>query len=175
MTDDGLRRIGSVLKPHGIDGSFLLYAETDFLDWLARRKTLIARIGKSDQEWHVVRTRPHRQTLIFKVQEVTGRDRVEELRGTGLYVAESEARKALQDDDTVFNSDLVGLEVWDLNAGYVGKVVEVLDLPDNTQLEVEGEGGRFLVPFVRAIVTHIDLEAGRLQVDLPPGLVELGS
>ena len=34
-------------------------------------------------------------------------------------------------------------------------------------------GGQALVPFVEAIVPEVDLEAGRVVIDPPPGLLEL--
>ena len=38
-----------------------------------------------------------------------------------------------------------------------------------------GEQGEVLVPFVGAIVPEVDVAAGRLVIDPPPGLLELGA
>ena len=38
-----------------------------------------------------------------------------------------------------------------------------------------GLGSELLVPFVAAIVPEVDVAAGRLVIDPPPGLLELGT
>ncbi len=38
-----------------------------------------------------------------------------------------------------------------------------------------GEHGEVLVPFVAAIVPEVDVTAGRLVIDPPPGLLDLGA
>jgi hypothetical protein len=39
----------------------------------------------------------------------------------------------------------------------------------------DGLGTELLVPFVAAIVPEVDVAAGRLVIDPPPGLLELGT
>ncbi len=167
------RRIGSVLKPHGVDGSFLFFSETDFLDWVATRKQLIAQTASGLQTWHVIYARDHRETLILKVKEVTDRNQVEALRGVPLFVPEKDAMEACDDESFSYHSEIVGLEVHDRVHGNVGSVTMVLEVRDNTLLQVTSGERTFLVPFVQAIVLEVDSEGNRLMVDLPEGLMDL--
>jgi 16S rRNA processing protein RimM len=53
----------------------------------------------------------------------------------------------------------------------VGVVNDVLHLGQDL-LEVRRPGaGDILVPFVKAIVPDVDLAAGRIRIDAPPGLL----
>jgi 16S rRNA processing protein RimM len=53
-------------------------------------------------------------------------------------------------------------------------VDDVVHLPSQDLLSVKRDAGReVLVPFVAEIVTDIDVDAGRITVDLPEGLLDL--
>lgn len=70
---------------------------------------------------------------------------------------------------------LVGFEVHDARAGFVGTVESVVENPGQFLLSVAREegAGAVLVPLVDALVTGLDEEARRIDVDLPDGLLEL--
>jgi 16S rRNA processing protein RimM len=77
------------------------------------------------------------------------------------------------EDDAWFDHQLVGLAV--LREGQrIGTVARVDHLPaqDLIAVRVEGRDDEVLVPFVKAIVTAVDVAAGTLTVDPPLGLFE---
>lgn len=76
-----------------------------------------------------------------------------------------------QEDDAWYYHQLVGLRV--LRDGVeLGRIARVDELPAQDLLAVETASGEVLVPFVKAIVTSVDLEAGTVTVDPPGGLFE---
>jgi len=79
-----------------------------------------------------------------------------------------------QEDDAWYYHQLIGLRV--LRDGVeLGRIARVDELPAQDLLAVETASGEVLVPFVKAIVTSVDLEAGTVTVDPPGGLFdELG-
>lgn len=70
---------------------------------------------------------------------------------------------------------LVGFEVHDARAGFVGAVESVVENPGQFLLSVaRADGGQpVLVPLVDALVVDLDEDARRIDVDLPDGLLEL--
>ena len=54
-------------------------------------------------------------------------------------------------------------------------VGRVADVEHHGQDLLVIEPGGVLVPFVAAIVPEVDVAAGRLVIDPPPGLLELGT
>jgi len=61
-------------------------------------------------------------------------------------------------------SDLIGLEVINVQDEVLGKVTELLETGANDVLVVEGERER-LLPFIAQVILQVDLEAGRINVD----------
>ncbi len=168
------RRVGTLSKPHGIRGAFFLHLESDFPDWLSRRKRLLAEVGGEMTPWTVRGMKSGPGGMVVQVAEVVDRSRVEELRGTGLFVTEAEAQEAAaSEEDYFYNSDLIGLEV--VSTGKViGVVRDVVEMPAQNLLEVvTAEERVFHIPFVAPLVGGVDLEARMVEVNLPDGLIEL--
>jgi 16S rRNA processing protein RimM len=105
---------------------------------------------------------------------VGDRTTAEALQGT-LLVADSATSRA-GDDEDYWDHDLIELEVFDLEGERIGRVIDVLHPPGPAVLVIAREAApEALVPFVAEIVPTVDLGAGRLLVDPPAGLLDLGS
>lgn len=169
---EGFREVGRVLKPHGIRGEFLVYLETDFPEWLAKRPKLYAETSQGMVAWTIDRARYDGQKMILKVKELPDRTHVELQRSTRLFLPEEEARQVSADPDYFFNSDLVNCVVFDTRQGKeLGKVIAVHEMPAQNLLEIARTGKpALLIPFVSPIVGNIS--GDRIDVSLPDGLEE---
>ena len=84
---------------------------------------------------------------------------------------EQDAEELPVEEDAWYDHQLVGLGV--VREGVrVGTVIRVDHLPAQDLLTVSTDAGEVLVPFVKAIVPNVDIEAGTLTVTPPPGLFE---
>jgi 16S rRNA processing protein RimM len=97
----------------------------------------------------------------------------------GLYVAIPQAQRAALDEDAVYIGDLIGCTVIDVGqSGGVAVDVGVIQDVDRAAgpvplLVVSGEKGEVLIPFAKSYLRKIDLEARRVEMALPEGLLEL--
>jgi len=109
--------------------------------------------------------------LIAKLSGVADRDRAEALRGLRLYLPR--AALPLLEEDEYYHADLIGLDAVLTDGTPLGQVRAVHDFGAGDTLEiVRPEGPPAMVPFTKAIVPEIDLAAGRLLLDPPPGLLD---
>src|SRR5690606_6220462 len=86
-----------------------------------------------------------------------------------LWIDEDPADSA--EPDAWFDHQLIGLRVL-RDGSDLGEVARVYHLPAQDLLAVQTDAGEVLVPFVKAIVTLVDVPAGTLTVDPPMGLFE---
>jgi 16S rRNA processing protein RimM len=96
---------------------------------------------------------------ILRLEGIETREGIEALRGEPLWVARQDAPPL--EADEYWADDLVGLAVVD-GARVVGTVERVLRLPSCEALVV----GELLIPLVGDAVRDVDLEGGRIDVDL---------
>jgi 16S rRNA processing protein RimM len=155
-------------KPRGNRGE--LTAES-----LSSRPERFARLGEvrltSDGEmYHVDEVWDHEGVLVFKFRGVDSITDAQKLRGAEVQVPISD-RIAL-DPDEYFHSDIVGCDVRERASGrLVGRVTRFEEYGGPPLLEIDG--GRLLIPFVKAICVEIHPEERRIEVDLPEGLEDL--
>jgi len=113
----------------------------------------------------------HSGRLILRFEGYDGRGAAEGLRNV-LLVADVDPAERPEDPDEYYDHQLVGLAVRTLDGEPVGEVAEVLHLPGQDVLAVRRpDGTEALVPFVAAMVPSVDLDAGVVLVDPPPGLL----
>jgi 16S rRNA processing protein RimM len=109
--------------------------------------------------------------LIAKLNGVDDRDRAETLRGLRLYLPR--AALPLPGEDEYYHADLIGLDAALADGTPVGRVRAVHDFGAGDTLEIDRpEGPPVMVPFTRAVVPVVDIAAGRLVLDPPPGLID---
>ncbi|HUA57940.1 MAG TPA: ribosome maturation factor RimM [Verrucomicrobiae bacterium] len=110
----------------------------------------------------------HDRTLILKFRGVDTISDAASLSGAELRVPASQ--RAALDAGEFYQSDLIGCEVVDRTGRLVGKVREWQDAGGAGVLELDNG---LLIPFARNICIGIDPAAGRITVELPPGLEDL--
>ena len=106
-----------------------------------------------------------------RIEGIDSKEEADALRGAALYALR--ARLPHLADDEYYHADLIGLTVMDTGGVEIGRIVAVHNHGAGDLLEVKGAGlgSGVLVPFTAAIVPTVDLTAGRVIVDPPPGLL----
>ncbi|MDJ0677108.1 MAG: ribosome maturation factor RimM [Calothrix sp. MO_167.B42] len=190
---DGWLEIGKIVAPQGLQGEMRVYPETDFPERFevpGQRWLLLP--GESEPqpvELKKGRYLEGKNLYVIKLAGVDYRDRAEELRGCKLLVPESDRPQLGENEYHVM--DLIGLSVFMQESGeLVGKVSDVI-AAGNDLLEVElqesdnkksdnkksdnkkKEKKTVLIPFVEAIAPVVDLEASRIEIKPPPGLLTI--
>jgi len=163
--------VGRIGRPHGIRGDVVVGVRTDEPELRfavgSRLDTDRADVGPLT----VAAVRWQSGELIVRFRGIRDRTSAGELRGTWLSV-DSGALAPTGDPDEFRDHDLVGLCVRTVDGAEVGVVEDVLHHGQDT-LIVRAASREILVPFVKAIVTSVDVEAGVLVIDPPPGLLDL--
>ena len=162
---------GRVARVHGLRGEVLVEVRTDdpeerFAVGAVLRTEPAERgpLTVAAQRWHSGR-------LLLRFAEVPDRTVAETLPGVRLVV---DVADSSGHDDEFYDHELEGLTAVDALGAPVGTVAQVLHHTGQDLLVVRrAAGADVMVPFVAAIVTAVDLAAGRVILDPPPGLFDL--
>ena len=109
--------------------------------------------------------------VLARLSGIEDRDQAEALRGLRLHLP----RAALPQTEAeeYYHADLIGLEAVLGDGTWVGRVRAIHDFGAGDTLELARPGASpVMVPFTRAVVPSIELAAGRLVLDPPPGLLD---
>ena len=81
---------------------------------------------------------------------------------------------AIEEPETWYHADLIGLAVVDVEGATLGRVSAVQNFGAGDLIEIApaSGGATLLVPFTRDTVPDVDVEGGRITLDPPEGLFE---
>jgi 16S rRNA processing protein RimM len=112
-------------------------------------------------------TRADKDAFVAKFEEIDDRNAAEALRNVNLYIAR-EKLPEVEDDDTFYCADLVGLSAVTRDKANFGEVIAVRNFGAGDLLEIRREdGSTLLVPFTEVAVPEIDIAGGKIVVDPP--------
>jgi 16S rRNA processing protein RimM len=160
--------VGVVTGPHGVGGAVRIKSFTARPENIATYGPLSDETGRRHLELHLLGAA--KGVLIARLSGVEDRNRAEALRGLRLYLPRSALPQP--DPEEYYHTDLIGLEVVLGNGTPVGRVRAVHDFGAGDTIEIERPGAPpAMVPFTRAVVPVVEIEAGRLVIEPPPGLL----
>ena len=169
--------VGRIGRPHGIRGEVHIDVRTDDPGQRLAAGAVLATDPADRGPLTVAATRWHSGRLIVGFAEVADRTAAERLRGTWLVIDSADV-PVPEDPDEFHDAQLIGLAVRTTDGKQVGTVADVLhygqDLLVVRGRDTGGGAGEVLVPFVAAIVPEVDVRAGHLVIDPPPGLLDPG-
>ena len=162
--------VGRIGRPHGIRGDVVVGVRTDEPELRfavgSRLDTDPADVGPLT----VAAMRWHSGALLVRFDGIKDRDAAAGLRGTWLSV-DSGTLAAPEDPDEFRDHDLVGLSVQTADGTVVGVVADILHYGQDVLAIRSPSDEEILVPFVKAIVTDVNMAAGVLVIDPPLGLL----
>jgi 16S rRNA processing protein RimM len=158
-------RLGRIVGRFGVHGQLKVdptRSGTEVLD-----AGLVVKVGSvGERALRIEDARAHKGQILVRFSELD-RSEVEDLIGAELYAGREAV--ALQAGE-YFDDDLMGCAVVDADGNALGDVVGVLHYPGQDLLAVGAR--RSLIPLVGAFIRRIDVDARRIDVDLPEGLLE---
>lgn len=166
--------LGYVIGAHGVRGEL----KVEILTTDPQRFGQLDRIylGRDDDTEPVPRAlighRVHKGRALLRLEGLEDRTEAQALRGYLVQIPFEEVPPLAEDE--YFEHQIVGLEVWTTAGKFLGHVSEVLYTGANEVYVVTdpaGERRNILIPAIADVVREVDLEAGRLVVELLEGLM----
>jgi 16S rRNA processing protein RimM len=168
--------VGRIGRPHGVRGEVIIGVRTDEPD-LRFAAGAVVDVSAAEvvddaglERLTVASARWHSGQLLVTFTGITDRTVASELTGSWLSVDSSQLPDT-GDPDEFRDHELVGLNVRTTGGEPVGVVTDVLHYGQDL-LVVRRAEGECLVPFVKEIVPEVDIGAGLVVIDPPPGLLD---
>lgn len=208
MDSKELIEIGTIVSAKGLKGELKVKTDSDFperfetpgIRWITtnpRQTPQPVELVKGEQI-------PGKNIFIIKLEGVNDRTQAENLKGSKLFISDTE--KPHLEEDEYHVRDLINLEVYHQETGEnIGVVTDVLTAGndilevklhrqpereikqprDLSQIDRVSKRKKFkpqtakpvtvLIPFVKEIVPIVDIENHRLEINPPLGLLDVDS
>jgi 16S rRNA processing protein RimM len=179
--------LARICRPQGRKGEVFADILTDFPEKFAERRRLwlvaadpgkaASAVASAPREVELIAHWLHKGGVVLHFAGVDSISAAEAL--TGLAVAIPHAERAALGQDEAYIADLIGCLLVDVAHAEPVPVGEIEDVDRAAGpvalLVVRGAQDEVLVPFAKSYLRKIDLEARRVEMALPEGLIDLNS
>ena len=164
--DHQLIVVGRVVAPWGVKGEVKVEVMTDFPDRFSPGEE----VHIDGCPMRIENSRWHKGRVTLKLDTVDSVEAAEKIRGRWLEIPSSKLRPLPQDQ--YYQFQLIGLEVWTTEGQHLGRIADILPTGSNDVYLVQGELGELLIPAIEDVVKSVELEKGRIVVELIAGLLQ---
>jgi 16S rRNA processing protein RimM len=171
---DHLALVGRIARAHGNKGQVIVNLDTDFPEERFRcgAELFTMRDGVV-QTLTLTAVRFQNGRPVIGVAGVDTMDAAEQMAGLELRIPADQL--APLPPGTFYHHDLVGCRVETGGGTAVGVVEGVEGTLGGSRLVVAGASGEILIPLTVGICTTIDVNAKRIVIDPPEGLLDLNA
>lgn len=163
--------VGKIVNTQGLQGELRVMSVTDFAEERFKKGSKLSLFDEKDQFVMEVEIASHRKQKNFDIVKFKGLyhiNDVEKYKGFSLKVAE-ENLADLEDGDFYYH-EIIGLKVYEKDQ-LLGVISDILQPGSNDVWVVKRKGKRdLLLPYIPPVVLHVDVAAGRVDVELLEGL-----
>ncbi|HEY8444500.1 MAG TPA: ribosome maturation factor RimM [Bacilli bacterium] len=155
--------VGKIIGTHGIKGEVKVKADTSF-DRFKPGNTLYLKKNNEFQEIIINSHRRHKNYDLITFNNLNNINQVLEFIDCELYTPHQDKLE----DNEYYYEDLIGKLVYDTNNNYLGKVIDIRELPHGINLEIKN-GRTFYVPFVSEFI--IEVTNDKIIINVIEGLI----
>ncbi len=164
--------VGKILNFHGIKGEAKVGFTKNQEDFFCSLDVVFIKTDCGYKPLTISSVRLNKNFAIVKFKDINSINDLMEYKGAFLYVEETTIRESLEEDEFLID-ELVGLSVFDQNGIKQGFIIGVSNNGASDLLSVKTNSKKIvLVPFVKAIVTDVDIKEKRVVINNIEGLLE---
>ena len=161
--------LGQIVNVKGLKGEVKVNSFTDDNTKFERIPKVFLKRKETLTEYEIEKVGYHKNQVIIKFKNVDTVEEAETLRNS--YIVVDREIFGELPEGVYYIADLIGLEVFTESNEYLGKVDDIFSTGSNDVYVVKDElGKQKLLPGIDEVIKQIDLESGKIIVNLIEGL-----
>lgn len=173
MQKQELIAVGQIINTHGIGGEVKVLSLTSFLErFQDLDDVFIVRDEKQLATLAVEKVRPFKKDfMIVKFRGINSINDVEKYKQAYMMVTKENAVQLPEGHYFIF--DIIGLKVYTTGGDYLGEVVDIITSSNDVYVVRDQQQSKkeILLPAIKDVVKEINIEQGKMRVELIPGLI----
>jgi 16S rRNA processing protein RimM len=157
--------IGKIATAHGVRGDVKVQYFLDDVDLLFTPQGLYTSETKPDKIILTYKNNLNGKVLVCSVKGITDRNVAERLRGTSLYINESDMPEL--DENELYLRDIIGMGCATPEGKTLGSVISIQNFGASDLLEIQGTQGSFFIPFCEPYLVNVDKQTRTITLNEP--------
>ena len=162
--------IGQIVNTRGLRGEVKVNSFSEDKQRFEKLSTILVKNKNEYTEYEIQKVSYSKNQVILKLKGIDHIDYAEKVRNLYIYVKKSDLGEL--PEGTYYIADLIGLDVFTESGELIGKVDDILKSEKaNDVYIVRSELGILkYLPAIPEVLKDIDIQNGKIIVDLPKGL-----
>jgi len=164
--------IGKLGKPFGVRGKIKISCEEEIMQVLKKRKVFFLNRGAHFIPYFIEYIEESHDTLV-KIEDINDPQQAKSCSGNTLYMPIKDLPEIKEKPDLFF-SVLKGFELYNQDDLIVGKIIDVISMPQQELASVMLDNGeKILVPLHESLILGIDADQLQVQLEIADGLLDI--
>jgi 16S rRNA processing protein RimM len=164
--------IGSIVKPHGIDGTINVRFNGSFADEIELEEPLFILLDGAMVPFFMEEIRPAGNSALIKLEFIDSEDKARVLSGKELFVERKRKNSYPKDIDLSPMQSLIGFTLSDKNSVFSGLIENFIESEFNPLLIVKSGKKEWMIPYQANLIVKIDKKNKIVLFNLPEGLID---
>lgn len=161
--------LGQIVNVKGLKGEVKVNSFTDDNTKFERISKVFVKQKETMKEYEIEKVGYNKNQVIIKFKDINSIEEAETLRNSYILV-DREIFGSLP-EGVYYIADLIGLDVYTENGEYLGKVEDIYNTGSNDIYVVKDDlGKQKILPGIDEVIKNIDLDQGKIIVNLIEGL-----
>lgn len=161
--------VGKIINTHGIKGNVKIYPYTDDPERFKDLDYLL--IGDGFKELKIADMFIQKGFVYARFEGYEDINKILDFINSNVYIYDKD--KVKLPEDRYFISDIVNMEVHDMEGKLIGKVTDVIENLANDLFQVQKSDGKiFYLPAIKEFIKEINLEQKVIIIDPIEGLLD---
>lgn len=167
-----LVKVARLGRAHGLKGEIKIKIEEAYFDDLISSESLLVEISGQHIPYFVEAWRS--DGALVKLEEVDEKEAAALLQQKDVYLPESQLSEVevVSTEGTPYDH-WEGWTIEDEEAGVIGTIAGIVDLPQHYLAEVDYQGKIVMIPLHEDLIKVADSQSKRVTMNLPEGLLGL--
>jgi len=163
-------KIGYIAKTHGLKGEVTIVMTPECPD-LDEVKSVFIEVNQNLIPFFLQSVSRKGDKAFIKFEDVNTIEQANDIKGCSLYLQKSERAKLGRGE--FYNDEVVGFEVSDKEAGFLGLVTEIFENGPNRFLMIDWNGKEVMVPLNGPFIKGVNKSKKKVSLELPEGFLEI--
>jgi len=164
--------LGSIVRLHGFKGEVSILLDVTSPEEYKKLESVFVEIGNQLVPFFIEKIQlTNKNFARVKFEGVDTEEEAKSILQNALFLPLENLPQL--SGTSFYDHEVIDFNVLDILHGAIGKVVQIVDLPNNPLIEIDFNGIEILVPLKKDTVTKVDRENKELHIQTPEGLIDL--
>jgi len=171
MKKEDYFNLGIITKTFGKNGEVIFFLDVDSPEDYNTLEMVFIEINQKLIPFFIESIRIKGNYATVKLEDVSSPEKAQKFLKLNLFLP-TDLLPELPDEKFYFH-EIIGFSVEDENQGNIGIINDILELPEQSLMQILFKEKEILIPIVDEIVTSVDSNNRKVYINSPEGLIDL--